>query len=722
MLSLRDFHIVHGPLAHQAQRFLLPLAATVHFSSLASDGSLHPVQARELGEIHADATSPLLQPKLLDDQLVIPLALASGEYLAVVVSDIAPDVLRKMSTEWLIEMQNSLLLELELAQQCYIDPESDLYNRRAAEAFLQQILQQESFAEFAEPVFFLVLNTVFYRRTAAENLQKLREIAGLLQALTQAPCFSFGYGVFGVVLPAQGREDVLQQTHRLQHQLKREGLSKVQVGFAQIALRDSAPGTNLFDTIWRALTIAEQRGPFGLCDLDALDERLPHPFQPGHPTLMARLHQLWRGLSSFALVMISRQPTVDYPAKTGQDGRATLPQALGVHVGDEDNLTLVLIADVVDGTPEALAQRVQSIRGHYQQFYGEALDLALGVAAWPCLDFNKGDIPGNCLKALVHSSYLGAGETVFFDHISLNVSGDLFFDEGDYRAAIREYRRGLRLQPGDLNLMNSLGVALIECGQERQAVLCFQEVLLHDCSNYMALVNLGHVQHALGRKDLALANFEQAYHLLDTVDSAAQELLVPLGRLYAELGEHGKAQAIFEHWRRCPGSEHEFLLHRLLATALYENGLFEDAMQACQKALRLFPQDSISLSILGLLYVEQGEGNEIGLSLCQKALALDNFNPDHWCRLGQALLHVGDQEGALSAAKRCLHLQRLHVQGSLLLARVYAAMQKNGLAKRLLMKVLTLPGASVAQRKRAQQQFDDLACLRMTKTLSRFRA
>lgn len=680
---------------------MLPLPATVHFACIAPDGSLHPLQLQTMDPdiVRFAESPPFRQPRLVDDQLVIPMELPSGEYVAVIITDVDPALLKKMSAGWLREMRKTLLLELELAHWGYIDPESDLYNRRAAEEFLQE-------SPFAEPVYFLLLNTVFYRRTAAGNLQKLREIADLLQALTRAHCFSFGYGVFGVVLAAKSRDDVLQQTHYLQHQLKREGLSKVQVGFAQLALRDTAPETNLFNKTWRALTIAEQRGPFGLCDLDALDERLPHPFQLGHRALQERLSQLWRGLSRFVLVVISRQPVADRITVTGNDDSMIFLQQLGVYVGEEDNLILVLIPNI--GLEDA-GQRVQSLRGYYQQVFGDESELALGVAAWPCLDFSKSDVPGNCLKALLHGSYLGPGATVLFDHISLNVSGDLFFDEGDYRAALREYRRGLRLQPGDLNLMNSLGVALIECGQERQAAICFQEVLAQDPSNYMALVNLGHVQYALGRKDVALARYEQAYRVVGTTSVVAQELLVPLGKLYAEFGEHKKAQAIFEHWQSCPGSEHEFLLYRLLAQSYFANTMFEEAVQACQKALRLFPQDSISLSTLGLLYVEQGEGNEIGLNLCRKALALDNFNPDHWYRLGRALLHTGDQKGALSAAKHCLQLQRSHVQGMLLLSRIYSIMRKNKLAERVLMKVLKVPEINTSQKNRAQLVLAELA-------------
>jgi tetratricopeptide (TPR) repeat protein len=344
-----------------------------------------------------------------------------------------------------------------------------------------------------------------------------------------------------------------------------------------------------------------------------------------------------------------------------------LPRIRACTFGEEDNLGLILLPEI---DPEAVGHHIESIRKKYQECCGDDQTINVGVASWPCLDFAKSEITGNCLKALLHSSYLGPGTTVVFDHLSLNVSGDFFFEEGDYRTAIREYRRGLRLQPGDLNLINSLGVTLVECGQERQAAACFQEVLAKEPANYMALVNLGHVQHTLGRKQKALECFERAYQVLDPTNVAPQELLLPLGKLYAEFGEHAKALAVFEHLKACPGSEKEFLLYRLFGQSFLETGQPEEAIKACQRALQLFPQDSISLSTLGLLYVEQGEGDDVGLTLCRKALALDNFNPDHWCRLSRALLHIGDHAGALAAVRKCLQLRRGHVEGLLLLGRI----------------------------------------------------
>jgi tetratricopeptide (TPR) repeat protein len=206
--------------------------------------------------------------------------------------------------------------------------------------------------------------------------------------------------------------------------------------------------------------------------------------------------------------------------------------------------------------------------------------------------------------------------------------------------------------------------------------------LAKEPTNYMALVNLGHVRQTLGQREMALACFERAYQVLDQTATSPQELLLPLGKLYAELGEHAKALAIFERWRECPGSDREFLVFRLLGQAYLENGQGEPAIRACQRAVQLFPQDSISLSTLGLLYVERGEGNDIGLTLCRKALALDNFNQDHWYRLARALLHAGDQAGAWAAARQCRQLRRDHVEGLLLLGRISLLGKKRARAAR----------------------------------------
>lgn len=700
MLSLSDFYVLHQPLVEEVQR-LLPVPASVDFACWDHEGVLHPIQPhwQEKAGVATAGTETCSDPRMIDDRLVLPLALPSKERVAVVISGVDPALLRKMSTGWLRDLRTTLLDELELLHWGYVDSEVSLYNRRAAMAVFAN-------PALAQHTFFLLVHTVFPRRTAAGNLQKLREIADLLQALTRASCFSFGYGVFGVLLQVENRDQAMKTSHYLQHQLKREGLRKVHISCAQLNRPNNQDSAQVHDRLWRALAIAEQRGPFGLCDIDSVEQGLPYPFHLTRVSLLNVLRKHWRGLTRFTLVMLSRQKVsgaAKWPASslTGQLAEGVIA------LGEEDNLSLVLLPDK---GPTESDEQLAVIRARYELHYGEGWAVAFGVAFWPCLDFHKNDIPGNCLKALMHGSYLGPGSTVVFDHVSLNISGDFFFDEGDYRAAIREYRRGLCLQPDDPNLMNSLGVALVECGEERQAAACFEKVLYREPTNSMALVNLGHVRHVRGRKEEALECFERAYRVQDQALAVPQDLLLPLGKLYAELGEHAKALAVFEHWRTSPESDREFLLHRLLGQSYLENGRLDEAIRECQRALQLFPQDSVSLSTLGLLYVLQGEGNEVGLTLCRKALTLDNFNPDHWYRLSRALLHAGDRAGALAAIRQCLQLSRGHVEGLLLLGRISLLGGKMRRAEQCFRQAKAARGCTPSQEARAHRELASLGC------------
>jgi tetratricopeptide (TPR) repeat protein len=697
MLTLDDVYVLSGPLAAEVNR-QLPIPGTIDFYALTGDGILHPLQEYLADERRpvADQTASFSQPRIMDDQLIIPLALASGECAVAVVSEVDPGFLRKMSASWLREMRDEFLQNFEHIRLASIDPETGLYNRRAAAICLSNPAMEN-------PGFFLLINTVFYRRSAAGNLQKLRETADLLMALTRGQCFSFGYGVFGLLLPVQSRKRALHTVHYLQRQLRREGMSKVQVGFSRVTRGESQSEVDVPDRFWRSLAIAEKRGPVGICDIDSVDERHPHPFQLPHAVLLEKVREQWRGLPRFTLALLSRQPMTE--TTTAFD--AFMEQAVngdGLYCAGDDVFSLILFPG---HTQQTVASRVDALAQSCRVRYGEEA-VAVSVASWPCLDFNKGDVPRNCLKAYRHGSFLGPGSVVFFDHLSLNISGDYYFDEGDYQAALREYRRGLRMQPGDVNLINSLGVALVECNRERQAAECFQDVLRQDPDNYMALVNLGHARQTLGDKAGALACFERAYQAHAQDESAGQELFLPLGRLYAELGRHDQAVVILEHWRDRPGSDREFLLFRLLGESYMEDGRPGDAVKACQRALRLFPQDSVSLSILGLLYVEQGEGDELGLSLCNKALSLDNFNPGHWRRLSRALLRLGNSAEAFEAGKQCLRLRRNDIEGLLQLGDVYSAMGRAKSAKKCFTQALALKKCNATQAARLKKRLDDV--------------
>nr|WP_321466911.1 tetratricopeptide repeat protein [uncultured Desulfobulbus sp.] len=698
MLTLDDFFLFYTPFS-EALADQLPLPATIDLYALASDGSMHRLDEYLVGEREAipEEIHSLDQPWVDAGQLIFPFPLDSGEMAAAVVGDIDLSFLRKMSGSWLKQMREDLLDKFASIRLAGIDPETDLYNRRALLAFFRNIHEEHT-------GFLFLINTVFSRKTATANLQKLKETADLLTTVGQGQYFSFGYGVFGLYLSFAPRKVALKTARHLQRQLRREGMIKVQIGFARVSGGAQAGEEPELDRYWRALELAEKRGPFGLCDIDTLEARHSTPFHLDDSQLVEQGLSHWSRLRQFTLALVSfQQATEESISAWGnlhREGVATEGGMLLMH----GHHVLLVFADQFQ---EQIGKVVESMAEDARRRFGDEPFLT-GVASWPCLDFTKGDVLGNCLKAQRHASFFGPGSLVVFDHISLNISGDYFFDEGDYRTAMREYRRGLRLQPGDVNLINSLGVTLVECNQLRAAANCFQDALQQEPANYMALVNLGRVRQTLGHSQAALECFERAFAAHAADDGAGQELFLPLARLYADYGLYGKAITVLQQWASRPGSELEFQLFRLLGLCAMENDQPQEAIAACQKALRLFPQDNITLSVLGLLYVEQGEGDELGLSLCNKALALDNFNPDHWYRLGRASLHAGRIEAALDACKHCLQLQRSHAGGMVQLAMVCRAMGRGKLAKKYLQRAIAVKGCAESVAEKARRQLTEI--------------
>lgn len=685
MLVLDDFFILYQGFS-DAVAAQLPLPCTVDLYALTPEGAMEPLLDHLQGgrtKVPDDILA-ITKPWQADEQLIFPFPLSTQEMATAVVSDVDATFLRKMSASWLREVREGLVERFGLLRLGCVDPETGLYNRRA----LQMMLSSDNARQGG---FFLLINTVFLRKSAIGILQKWREIAELLPVVARGQYFSFGFGVFGLYLSHQSRQGALKIARTLQIQLRREGMSKVQIGVARLSPMTESTGEEMMHRFQRALGVAEQRGPFGLCDIDAVEARHPYPMFSVSSELRWKGQRCWRGQQRFTMALISFQSipeTLDGWPHLITD---MVERYAGKVIAELPEVLLIF----ADKGQDAVVGGVEAVIDDARKRFGQESFVA-GVASWPQLDCTKLEVFANCRKAQRHATFLGPGSVVFFDHLSLNISGDAFFDEGDYRTALHEYRRGLRLKPNDVNLINSLGVALVECNQLRAAAKCFQDALALEPENYMALVNLGRVRQSLGQQDGALECFERAYASYGEDRAAGQELFLPLGWLSLAAGKSKQAIAVLSRYLERTGHEQEYLPYRLLGLGYLEQGQADKAILVCQQALKLLPHDSIALSVLGLLYVEQGEGSELGLSLCDKALALDNFNPDHWYRLARAQLHIGNGTAALEACQQCLRLQRNHVAGVVLLAMIQRSKGQIRQARRALFKALTIKGCTPA--------------------------
>ncbi len=245
------------------------------------------------------------------------------------------------------------------------------------------------------------------------------------------------------------------------------------------------------------------------------------------------------------------------------------------------------------------------------------------VSHWPLLNYTKTQSIVNCRKALMHGGFFGSGSVTVFDHVSLNVSGDYFFDEGDYRQAVRDYRTGVLLAPDDINLLNSLGVALTALNRLREAVVYFDRVLAIDSHDFMALVNMGFTLRILGNEAKAIGCFKQASQHKEFADSPVfEEVSLQLAQLYCDQDRHDSALELLKKLEQKKNIHQEYTLFLLLGEACAGTGQYRQAVSSLQKVLRINPRDAYALSLLGEMYALDEQGDEIALSLCQKAVAI----------------------------------------------------------------------------------------------------
>ncbi|WP_028584112.1 tetratricopeptide repeat protein [Desulfogranum mediterraneum] len=677
-LSLLDFVILRVPFSEEVAR-ALPVPVTTRFYSFQPDRLL-PHLFTEVG-----CTEPqqrLLEegraPAVIGKLLVIPCGLDQGEAVAVVISEADPALLEKISSSWLLRLQERIRQGLETVRSLCLDPGTGIYNQRALPTLGQAAPGLLSF--------FLCIHVGIPVQPASTGMQRYQQLVEQLRSLAHGPLFSCGFKVFGVYLLDVSAKQALAAVHSLQRHLKRDGRARVQIGIA-----DSSLGEQMVETAWQGLQVAEKRGPFGVCDPRSLAN---HPFALPSTAVLQEFRRCWRGVRHFVVAAFSwtelAEPTEVESSIRGFCHKNSILQV------SEGRRTYLLFAgggkEVVgecaalfaDAAPALLAMGVE----------------AVGLAVWPNQASVKTVTVQHAIKALMHCGFLEPGSAVFFDALTLNISGDYYFDQGDYYAAVREYRQGLRLAADDINLLNSLGVTLVECNQYARATECFEAVLRQERGNYMALVNLGYAQQAAGRKSAAVESLEQARSLIPEGEAAGGELFLTLGRLYVEAAQFQRAVDVLEQWAALPGSEQEFWLHRFLGRAYFEVGEAAKAVKACQRALQLYPQDSVSLSVLGVLYVEQGQGDEIGLRLCRKAVELDPVNPDNRYRQALAFFLGKQLQQAQESLCECLSLKRNHVDAHILQARIDLDQGREKKAQQRLQKNVKLSGCSDEQRQR----------------------
>lgn len=698
--------------------------ATVQFCTVALDGEESPA-AHSLGFCSVPDGGVLSesirtginlvrqgQKPVVDAEaqvLYLPIA-KNGDLLAVaVLAGGGRDLYGRYSEDWLLERTRLVTREFALIKRWSQDPASGVLNATHLRQELTMLLNLgASLSPLALAAGQLVLIEVAMRhQDAGQALQNISRTAAYLDSLvgTLAPLHHLGAGVFALILHGDSLDEAQKIGYTLLRKLKRQGTQKVHIGIAPWGIGEQGPaGTTadqLLDTAWETLGTARQRGTFAM-NVASSAEADQHLLAPLAPEVVSQLKRLWQGENQFSIIFIQKD-LADRQEFSGRV-RALLGEG-ALFIGIDANRALIYLAGIDEQLAAdwacGLANRILQLGiGTF----------SLGIASYPCPGFHKADIPLNAKKALVHTQFFGAGTITSFSGVSLNISGDVYYNEGDLVSAIREYRLGLNLNPDNVNLLNSLGVIYAQIEAYAKSIPLFEKVIALNPGDFMALFNLGFAHLCHGDPDKALAYFEQA----EKIDDSYFDLLLQLGQIYCQRGQYKAAVRVLakaektvraqvsasegKPWERCEpwhGDNPELghgLVYRYLGEAYKGIGKNREAMTYLQRAARYNSRDSEALSLLGELYAAEKQGLDIALAFCRQAVEIDSGKAAYWHRMALVLYCRDEWDEAQEAVQRCLGLDAKQIEALMLKAAIHEKMKQTQLARATYEKVLRLDG------------------------------
>ncbi len=601
-------------------------------------------------------------------RLMLPFILKDAMPIIAVIEGADPLFLHKVGEDWLNETRAAAEREYILLKEARVDGQTGLLNFWNLSSLLDSLRGRD--------LRLVLIELPAKRMSFRLAVRYSQKCAALLRNFIKrdAVLHFIGQSTFALVLPTGKEESISAVESVLVSYLKREGCHKVHLGSTSsrdcdrnIQTENSAG--KLIDEAWTALRYAEKRGPFSFCDYQLLAYPENHPFAfPGGKNLLLRLARLWRHSPNFSLVLFKSfnedkrivelvQPLIDEGVAfaAGKDILVYLP---GLDVQAAYLWSLEII------------HRAGAFPLHTQ--------ISAGIAGYPHSDFKKTEVLFNCRKAALHASFFDEATAVVFDAVSLNISGDLYYTDGDLAKAVLEYKRGLKIDKDNVNLHNSLGVTLAMMGKHIPAMLSFDNALAIDKDNFMALYNLGLAEQARGRNT-------EAYHLLERAmlshheavggeDEAGstEDLNLQLGILAGDIGNHQTALNYLELWQN--KQEKTSRAGRALypiGRACHGTGDNRRAMVELQRALQFNEFDDRAMDLLGTIYFREGEGAEIALALCSKSVELEPGNIMYRAHLAEIQLQCGQVSEARKNLYRCLKNKLTRGKAQVLLARSY---------------------------------------------------
>ncbi len=592
-------------------------------------------------------------PEAINEQsLLFPVPLKGSDPIVAFVPDVDPTVIRRMSSDWLSERASYFIEQFLKIKNSRLEPITNLYNSNLLSEILSEADEKWNYQVVItemRPQARLPRDVLNHVRRAARSLIEFNRFG--------FPLFYLGHFVFGYLIPHKEGDFPKSFCLSLITFMKSKGIKRIHCGSSG-ALDENREGSHspqtgliVLDQAWTALHAACKRGPFAFCDYEVLAYPDHFPLNRFSRSTVSKLQRRWKTSKRHSLIYFV--PDYQKPIQMAD----VVVRFLGQHnyVVSEEGFFVIRR----NSSAEESKQWAHTLINTLVEERGDGFSLSAGVSEYPFRRYSKTEIIRNCQKAILHGEFFGYRSVVVFDAVSLNISGDIYYGEGDLFGAVREYRLGLDLDPDNINLLNSLGVTYALMNRAAEAQQTFQKVLDQESANFMALYNRGLGEQAHCNHGKAVHYYLRAVDAYQKEDGQDQNVLndlsFQLGTAYFYNEDYGKAIEWLEKWYdEQDETRGRGKCCRAIGISYFK--LFKpfEAMTWLQRALAFDEDDAEALSILGELYLVEREGNDIALKLMEKSLELESGNREFMLRMARGLNVCGRYNEAVTVLKNCI--------------------------------------------------------------------
>ena len=244
-------------------------------------------------------------------------------------------------------------------------------------------------------------------------------------------------------------------------------------------------------------------------------------------------------------------------------------------------------------------------------------------------------------------------------HLAWLERADELFEQNRFREAARCYEKVVKVQPNATTAWFKLGMALENLEEPALAATAYKRVTQRQAEDYLAWLKLGKVLERLQQYQEALIAYDEVINLQPKNYWAwadRGQILERLSRIEDALAAYDRAIEIKPDFQFALDHRRRLLIALKRVDQLYTLQHYDDAIQACDEALRDNPEDAT-------VWLMRGMALENKHQLVEAAIAYNTVirlqADDHmaWFRLGTVLEDLGHLKRAAKAYSNVTRLQ-----------------------------------------------------------------